>query len=190
MEISMRALVTSIHGMGFGALFILLFPVALVELYRLSSSRWTSPPSPAELRVARVCLLAMIVLGWCAVFMGAYVIYPWYRAVPPIGTADLAHYPQQLLMSSRRTIGWHELGMEWKEHLAWFAPIAMTMVGYVFMKYGSSLYRQRQIRAAVLAFTIVAFVAAGITGLFGAFLNKNAPVRGGALITLMGGKSP
>jgi putative Mn2+ efflux pump MntP len=62
------------------------------------------------------------------------------------------------------------------------------MVTYVFMKYGSSLYKQRQIRSAVLAFAIVAFVAAGIAGAFGAFLNKYAPVRGGTVITLMGNK--
>jgi|SRR5665213_4274318 len=188
MEITTHDLLTVIHGMGFGALFILAFPVALVELYRLSSSHWASAPSLTEQRVARVCLFTLIILGWSAVLLGAYVIYPWYRAVAPIGTTDLAAYPQRLLMSSPKTTGWHDLGMEWKEHVAWFAPIAITMVTYVFMKYGSSLYKQRQIRSAVLAFAIVAFVAAGIAGAFGAFLNKYAPVRGGTVITLMGDK--
>lgn len=35
-------------------------------------------------------------------------------------------FPQRLLMSSPATIGWHSLGMEWKEHVAWFAPISIT----------------------------------------------------------------
>ncbi|MGH7953370.1 MAG: hypothetical protein ACREFE_15860, partial [Limisphaerales bacterium] len=66
-------------------------------------------------------------------------------------------------------------------------PIAITMVAYVFIKYGSDLARHRQVRKAVLAFCVAAFVAAGIAGFFGAFINKHAPVRGGAEITLMKG---
>ena len=80
--------------------------------------------------------------------------------------------------------------MEWKEHVAWLAPIALTMVTYVFAKYGPALSRQRDIRTAVLAFAVVAFAAAGIAGLFGAFLNKYAPVRGGATIQIMSEGSP
>ena len=34
----------------------------------------------------------MAVLAWLAVLTGAYIIYPWYRAVPPAGTADLAGF--------------------------------------------------------------------------------------------------
>jgi len=43
-------------------------------------------------------------------------------------------------------------------------------------------------RSAVLVFAIAAFVATGVAGAFGAFLNKYAPVRGGATIVLMGGE--
>jgi hypothetical protein len=35
---------------------------------------------------------------------------------------------------------------------------------------------------------VAAFLATGVAGTFGAFLNKFAPVRGGAVITLMQGK--
>ena len=76
-------------------------------------------------------------------------------------------------------------GMEWKEHIAWFAPIAMTMVAYVFIKYGPQLALRRRMRNAVLGFTVVAFVATGVAGMFGVFLNKSAPVRGGPEIVLM-----
>jgi hypothetical protein len=37
MEISTRDLWTVLHGMGFGALFMLAFSGALAELYRLSA---------------------------------------------------------------------------------------------------------------------------------------------------------
>jgi hypothetical protein len=78
--------------------------------------------------------------------------------------------------------------MEWKEHVAWLAPIAITMVAIVTMKYGRAIIQHKNMRIAVLAFTVIAFVATGIAGAFGAFLNKYAPVRGGSAIILMKGE--
>jgi len=69
------------------------------------------------------------------------VIYPWYRAVPPAGAA-LAGYPQRLLMSNPATSGWHDIGMEWKEHIAWLAPISLTACAYVFWRYGRASVRR------------------------------------------------
>jgi hypothetical protein len=131
-------------------------------------------------------LVAMVILAWLTVFSGTYVIYPWYRAVPPAGVTDLADYPRQLLLSSGKTSQWHNVGMEWKEHVAWLAPIAITMVAYVTRKYGRAIIQHRNMRVSVLAFAMAAFVATGIAGAFGAFLSKYAPVRGGQVIILMG----
>jgi hypothetical protein len=78
--------------------------------------------------------------------------------------------------------------MEWKEHVSWLAPIAMTMVAYVAFTYGRGIIQHRQLRIAVLTFAVAAFVATGVAGVFGAFLNKIAPVRGGSAITLMEGE--
>ena len=64
----------------------------------------------------------------------------------------------------------------------------MTMVAYVYWKYASQLNRHMDLRRAVLAFTVAAFIATGVAGAFGAFLNKYAPVRGGATIHLMKGE--
>lgn len=95
----------------------------------------------------------MVILAWLAVLTGAYVVYPWYRAVMPAGVTDLAAYPKNLLLSSQNTSAWHSIGMEWKEHVAWIAPIAITMVAYVYAKYGSDLTTQRELRKAVLIFS-------------------------------------
>jgi len=170
--------------MGFGALYLLACSGALVELYRLTCSSAPSQPSHGEARFLKIYLLTMTVLAWAAVLTGAYVVYPWYRAVPPPGTTDLALFPQRLLMSSPTTIGWHSLGMEWKEHVAWFAPISITMVAAVFIRYGQSLSNHRQLRAAVLGFATASFLAAGIAGFFGAMIDKAAPVQGGHAIQL------
>lgn len=187
MEITSRDLWTVFHGMGFGALFMLAFSGAMAELYRITAPGVTAPPSARERTLFRVYLGSMVVLAWAAVLSGAYIIYPWYRAVAPHG-ADLADYPKFLLTSNPRTSAWHSLGMEWKEHVAWLAPIAMTMVTYVYLRYGSSLTRRPAIRRAALVFIIAAFVATGVAGGFGAFLNKYAPVRGGAVIHLVNGE--
>ncbi len=188
MEISTHDLWTVVHGMGFGALFMLAFSGALAELYRLSAPGVPSAMSAREQQVLNFFLVAMVILAWLTVFSGAYIIYPWYRAVPPANVTDLVEYPRRLLLSSGKTSEWHNVGMEWKEHVAWLAPIAITMVAYVTMKYGRAIIQHRNMRIAVLVFTVVAFVATGVAGAFGAFLNKYAPVRGGSAIILMQGE--
>ena len=93
MEITVRSLWTMIHGMGFGALYLLACSGALVELYRLTFSSAPSASTPGQERFLKVYLITMAVLAWAAVLTGAYVIYPWYRATPPPGTADLSMFP-------------------------------------------------------------------------------------------------
>ncbi len=188
MEISTRDLLTVLHGMGFGALFMLAFAGAIGELY----GGWSpNPQAPLTHRgnvMLRVYLIGMVALAWLTVFSGAYVIYPWYRALVPAGTIDLSGYPQKFLLSSKTTSEWHNFGMEWKEHVAWIAPIAMTMVAYVYLKYGRGVNKYRELRKVVLIFTAGAVLATAVAGAFGAFLNKYAPVRGGATIHLMNGE--
>ena len=187
MAITERALWTMIHGMGFGALYLLACSGALIELHRLTAPS-TQAPTPAQRRFLNIYLITMVLLALAAVLAGAYIVYPWYRAVPPPGTADLAMFPQRLLMSTPATIGWHSLGMEWKEHVAWFAPISITMVAFVFIRYGRDLANHKHLRTAVLSFAAASFLAAGIAGFFGAMIDKYAPVQGGHVIQLSNGE--
>ena len=189
MEITTRDLLTVVHGMGFGALFMLAFSGALVELYHLSLPGPRTGIGGREETWLAIFLGGMVILAWLTVFSGAYIIYPWYRAVPPEGLTDLAEYPRRLLLSSGATSEWHNIGMEWKEHVSWIAPIAMTMVAFVTWKCRQSI-AHRRMRVAVLTFAVAAFVATGIAGGFGAFLNKYAPVEGGDVIVLLEGKEP
>jgi hypothetical protein len=189
MEITTRSLWTLIHGMGFGMLYLLACSAALVELWRRYSPAATAPVTSRDERFLRFYLLAMAVLAWIAVLTGTYAIYPWYRAAPPPG-ASLAGYPQRLLLSSPATSGWHSIGMEWKEHIAWLVPIAITMAAAVAFQYGRNLRREPQLRNAVLFFVLVSFIAAGIAGFFGAMLVKAAPVSGGSTLHLIRGAQP
>jgi len=119
---------------GIRALYLLACSGALIEIYRFTTSSDPVGEAAREERFLKVYLVAMVVLAWTAVLTRTYVNYPWYRAALPPGVTDLALFPQRLLMSSPSTTGWHSLGMEWKEHIAWFAPISITMVAFVFVK--------------------------------------------------------
>jgi hypothetical protein len=188
MELTTRSLWTLIHGMGFGALYLLACSGALVELSRRYTPAAGDALSAGDETFLRIYLVLMAAVAWITVFTGAYIIYPWYRAVPPPGTANLAAFPQRLLMASPSTIAWHSLGMEWKEHVAWLVPICITMAAGVVMQYGRELRNHPQLRAAVLSFVWISLAAAGVAGFFGAMINKNAPVEGGSTIQLMHGE--
>jgi hypothetical protein len=189
MELTARSLWTLVHGMGFGALYLLACSGALVELYRRYCPQSPALPTERDEKFLSVYLVLMSALAWLAVLTGAYIIYPWYRATPPPGMVNLAAFPQRLLMASPTTSGWHSIGMEWKEHVAWFAPIFITMAASVVLQYGRNLKNLTQLRSAVLAFVWISLFAAGVAGFFGAMINKNAPVEGGPVIHIVQGES-
>jgi uncharacterized membrane protein len=91
-------------------------------------------------------------------------------------------------MSNPSTIAWHSIGMEWKEYVAWLAPISITMAAVVVFKYGRSLRNHTQLRNTVLCFVLISFLAAGIAGFFGAEIDDHAPVQGGSTIRLVHGE--
>jgi hypothetical protein len=179
MEITQRALWTILHGMGFGALYLMAFSGALVLVMRPSAS---ADLSTGEEKLLKVYLVALAAFAWLTVLSGTYIVYPWYRAVPPPGTIDLAGFPQRLLLSRPSTAGWHSIGMEWKEHVAWLVPLAATMAAAVSLRYGRKLKDHLELRNAVVGFLLISFLAAGIAGFFGAMLDKNAPVSGGNVV--------
>ncbi len=70
MEITTYDFFTVLHGMGFGALFMLAFSGALVELYRISAPGAPSQISAAGQRVLGFYLAAMVILAWLTVLTG------------------------------------------------------------------------------------------------------------------------
>ncbi len=177
MSLSARELWTVIHGMVLGSLFLLAFAGGLAGLYSLRPELVTV----AGIRERMARLLGgtwlMAIMAWLTVYSGTYIVYPWYRARPPEGTTDLTSYPRYFLLAKDATKAWHTFGMEWKEHVAWFAPILTTAVAFVVAYYGPQLAKDSKLRQALIWFFILGFAAAGIAGLFGAFINKVAPIR-------------
>jgi hypothetical protein len=177
MSITSRESWGVIHGLIFGALFLLAFSGGLYSLYGLRSEWLTSEGLKEKLSKLNLWTWAMAGVAWLTVLSGTYIVYPWYRAKPPEGTTDLTNFPRSLLLADPSTAGWHNFGMEWKEHIAWLVPIAATIVAYIVGKYGPRLANEPKIRNAAAWFLVIAFVAAAVAGGLGAFITKAAPVR-------------
>ena len=71
---------------------------------------------------------------------------------------------------------WHKFGMEWKEHVAWLAPILATAVAFIVLRYGVQLANEPRLRRVLLVLFSLAFLCAAVAGLFGAFITKTAPI--------------
>ena len=176
MSLSLREFWTSAHGMIFGAVFLLAFAGGLAGLYSLRPAFLTAEGLKERLWRLKLGTGIMALVAWLTVISGTYIVYPWYRAPAPEGATDLTSYPRNLLLSDPAISGWHTFGMEWKEHVAWFAPILATAVFYIVLKYGPQLAQEDRIRKIALVLFIIAFAAAAIAGLFGALITKAAPV--------------
>jgi hypothetical protein len=177
MDISIREGWTVLHGMLFGAAFLVAFAGGVAGLYSLRPE-WVTVQGIQERMVRlKVGLWGMAAIAWATVFTGTFIVYPWYRAAPPEGTVDLTNFPRYLLLASPNTAAWHSFGMEWKEHVGWLAPIAATVVAFAVSYYGPSLAKRVGERRALMVFFVVSFFAATAAGVFGAFINKVAPIR-------------
>jgi hypothetical protein len=177
MEITAREGWTILHGMVFGAVFLLAFAGGLAGLYSLRPEWVTVVGLQERMTRLKAGLWTMAAVVWATVFTGTFIVYPWYRATPPTGATDLSTFPKFLLLANPNTAEWHNFGMEWKEHVAWLAPIAATVVAFAVTYYGPALSRKVGERRAVMIFFIVAFATAAIAGLFGAFITKAAPLH-------------
>ena len=169
MHLSDREWWAVIHGMGLGALFLLAFGGGLAGLYSLRAGLLTEQGIVERTRRLMIGVWAMAVVAWLTVITGSYIVYPWYRDAAPTS-------PKSRLVADPATADWHNFAMEWKEHVAWIAPLLATAVAFAVTYYGTSLIRHQGVRKALLVFFTVAFLIAGIAGALGAFITKAAPV--------------
>lgn len=176
MWLSYRAAITTFHGMGLGALFLLLFTGTWVLLWGLRSGWVTETGLEARRKLLVFGAWLMAIVAWLTVIIGTYLPYTWYRAQPPAG-ADLTHYPRSFLLANPKLAFLHHFGMEWKEHVAWLAPILVTAAAYLIWRYGGKLAQNAKVRNAALTLLTLSFVAAAAAGLMGAFITKAAPLH-------------
>lgn len=177
MSLTPKELWTVLHGMVFGAIFLLAFTGGLVGLWSLRPGLVTIEGIRERLPRLNLVTWGMASVAWITVITGTYIVYPWYRAKPPEGGPDLSQFPRYMLLADETRKLWHTFGMEWKEHIGWVAPILATAVAFLVTYYGAQLAHEDKIRRAAMILFAVAFGAAAIAGVLGAFLNKVAPIQ-------------
>ena len=170
MSLSDREFWTVVHGLVLGTLFLLAFGGGLAGLWSMRPSLVTPVGMVERVRRMKVGMWTMAIVAWATVVTGTYTVYPWYRDAA-------ATSAKSQLLADPDTALWHTFGMEWKEHIAWIAPLLATSVAFLVTWYGPRLARENRMRKRALALFVGAFAAAGVAGLFGAFINKAAPIR-------------
>jgi uncharacterized membrane protein len=176
MAFTLREYWTAIHGMAFGFGFILFFTAALALLLTLQPELLTAKGLRRNVILLKISGIAIAGLSWLAVIIGTYVVYPWYRATPPKGTMDLSSFPRSRLLANTALSGWHNFGMEWKEHLGWLVPLIVTVALFLIFRYSDRLAEEKKMRWTVFVIMCIAFVLAGIVGVLGAIITKEAAV--------------
>jgi hypothetical protein len=177
LAVSNREAWAIIHGMGLGALFLLAYTGGWVALSNLRRDRLSDAVLQREMRPLKRWFWGMALVSWCTVLSGTVRVYPWYRGTPPPGMAPVTPDPRGVLLADPHTAGWHHFGMEWKEHIAWIAPITATAVAASVHQLGPELADRPRDRATLLAWYHTSFLTAAVAGLLGAFINKAASLR-------------
>jgi hypothetical protein len=176
MMFTLRETWTALHGMAFGFGFVLFFTAALALLLTLQPKMLTAQGLARNVILLKISGIVIAGLSWIAVIVGTWIVYPWYRATPPAGTTDLSGFPRSRLLANHALSGWHNFGMEWKEHAGWLVPIIATVALYLIYRYGERLAVDNRMRWTVFVVLCVAFVIAGIVGVLGAIITKEAAV--------------
>jgi hypothetical protein len=157
------------HGILLGGGFLLAFSGGLAGFYSLRPELVT--PAGVTERIRRLSIGTTVMAGilWLTVVVGTWIVYPWYRE-------DVPTSPKSQLLANSNTKDWHEFAMEWKEHIAWIAPMLATAAAFIVLYYRADLIKNQFARRLAMGLFIGAFVCAVIAGLLGALITKKAPV--------------
>jgi len=157
------------HGIVLGGGFLLAFTGGLAGFYSLRPELITPAGVTERIRRLSVGTTVAAAILWLAVIVGTWIVYPWYRE-------DVPTSPRSKLLANPDTKDWHEFAMEWKEHIAWIAPMLATAAAFIVLYYRADLIKNQFARRLAMGLFIGAFVCAVIAGLLGALITKKAPV--------------
>ncbi|HZA89226.1 MAG TPA: hypothetical protein VE401_03255 [Solirubrobacterales bacterium] len=169
MELSTREFWALIHGLILGGLFLVAFAGGLAGLYSFRTELVTAEGVRERVRRLTIGFSTMAIVAWLTVVTGTWIVYPWYRE-------DVPTSPRSELLANPDTENWHEFGMEWKEHVAWIAPMLATVAAFIVLYYRTDLLRNRTARLIAITLFVAAFTIAAVAGIFGALITKNASV--------------
>lgn len=75
---------TVMHGMLFGALYLMAFAGGVANLWDLRPQAPTACAPAGALTRLKLGIWIMTVTCWLTVIIGTYVVYPWYRSADPM----------------------------------------------------------------------------------------------------------
>lgn len=163
-----------IHGIVLGGGAIITLFAALFSLQAMGKERSVEASQTGYI-VWLMVITAMLL--WLSVLVGTYVIFPPYRATPPEGVVELAHYPKSLIQSNANTAWLHSFAMETKEHVPWIGAILATAVAFVGVRYRSQLLTNKQLNRMATILLVICFLLVSYVALLGTFVNKAAPLQ-------------
>jgi uncharacterized BrkB/YihY/UPF0761 family membrane protein len=169
MDLSNREFWALVHGVLLGGAFLLAFSGGLAGFYSLRPELVAGEAIHERMRRLTIGTTTMAALVWLTVISGTWIVYPWYRE-------DTAESPRSLLLANPDTEDWHEFAMEWKEHIAWIAPMLATAAAFIVLYYRDDLIKNQKARKIAMGCFVAAFGIAVIAGLLGALITKKAPV--------------
>jgi hypothetical protein len=169
MELTTREFWALVHGLLLGGLFLVAFAGGLAGLYSLRPELVTAQGARERLRRLNVGVVTMATVAWLTVITGTWIVYPWYRE-------DIPNSARSRLLENPDTENWHEFAMEWKEHVAWIAPMLATVAAFIVIYYRSDLLRNRTARLLAITLFSAAFAVAAIAGILGALITKSESV--------------
>jgi hypothetical protein len=169
MSLTEREFWTLMHGMVIGAIFLLAFSGGLAGLYSLRTEFLTTAGLTERVNRVKIGVTVMALAAWATVATGSFIVYPWYRETSPTSA-------KSILLSDPDTADWHDFGMEWKEHIAWIAPMLATAAAFIVLYYRKDLIRNQTARKIAMGLFIAAFAVAAVAGILGALITKSASV--------------
>ena len=158
---------------GVGVMFLHAFAGGIATLVDSGMLRFRETRLKRSLRAWSTLVMATFV--WLAVVSGTWLVYPGYRAEPPDGVSDLDPFPKAALLADAKLDFWHDLGMEWKEHVAWIAPFLATAVAFVVIRYAPQVAADSRLRRVLAQLFVIAAVTATVAAVLGSAINKVAP---------------
>ena len=177
MLFSDRSIWTMVHGIGLGGPALMGLAAALFYLYAARSYGRPYIAAPNASRALAWVTVLIAAMLWLTVLVGTYVIFPPYRATPPVGLTDLSQFPRSLIQANPDTVWLHAFAMESKEHAPWIASMLATAVAFVCVFYRRTLLRDAPLRNMTATLLAVCLALVAFVALMGTFINKVAPVE-------------
>ena len=168
MNLTMYGWWTVLHGFVLGLAFLVAFGGGVMNLGTLGHE-WTPEELARVLRRLKMYVWIVALSTWLMVITGTYISYVPYRAAGPAS-------PKNKVLAAVDTAWLHNFAMEWKEHIAWAAPLLATAVVFIVTCYGASLATRNDLRRAAMVFLVLSFVSSVIGSVLGFLIYKAVPV--------------